>query len=127
MSEYNESNFFETTSAVFDICERPERTPDFVSGSGSEYWYEDGKVIRNSDHWGNGIASCNWWIRDFDMMFCDFMSSYNGFLGIGLIDVCGKTEVCASCDFEGFRDLFEFRKEYDAVASEIGFKVNPLF
>jgi hypothetical protein len=31
-----------------------------VSGSGSRYWYNDEGVVRESDHWGYGIASCTW-------------------------------------------------------------------
>lgn len=38
----------------------PSRTPDFKSNSGSKYWYEGDSVIRESNHWGRTIASCNW-------------------------------------------------------------------
>ena len=127
MTKYDENNFFKATSAVFDICAKPERTPDYVSECGSEYWYADGKVIRNSDHWGYGVASCNWWIREFDMIFVDFMTSCDGFLGVSLRDICGASEVCASCDFNDFRDAYEFRAEYEARGCEIGHKVNRLF
>lgn len=79
-------NFFLNTSAIFTHTnEVPKATPDFVSKSGSRYWYgedERGKyVIRQSDHWSvdmrdedtiekfndnpreyNNIASCFWGI-----------------------------------------------------------------
>jgi len=42
----------------------PDKKPDFVSRSGSKYWYVKDKkaVIRQSDHWGRTIATCNWLI-----------------------------------------------------------------
>ena len=56
----NEDDFFDATAAVFRPAKRPDREPDYVSGSGSRYWYQDGGVYRESDHWGAGVASCNW-------------------------------------------------------------------
>ncbi len=77
-------NFFERTSALFtQIIDTPTTKPDYISRSGSTYWYgedERGKyVIRRSDHWSaivrdeedakafnakpddfNNIASCYW-------------------------------------------------------------------
>ena len=41
--------------------ELPNRTPDFISESGSKYWHEGDTVIRQSDHWGvENMDSCNW-------------------------------------------------------------------
>jgi len=40
--------------------ELPNRSADFISKSGSKYWYEVDSVIRESNHWGRTIASCNW-------------------------------------------------------------------
>lgn len=77
-------NFYEGTSAVFKaIDSKPNRKADYISRSGSMYWYgedEGGKyVIRQSDHWSaivrdaddvkafdakpdnyKNIASCYW-------------------------------------------------------------------
>ena len=77
-------NFFERTSAIFtQITDTPTTKPNYISRSGSTYWYgedERGKyVIRRSDHWSaivrdeedaeafnakpddfNNIASCYW-------------------------------------------------------------------
>lgn len=53
-------NFMHGTFANFSKCERPDRAPDFVSGGGSQYWYEGDKVIRFSDHWNFQVKSCAW-------------------------------------------------------------------
>lgn len=60
-SEFSESNFFVGTEADFVPCAMPNRKPDYISDSGSKYWYEKGGVIRSSNHWGY-VASCNWTI-----------------------------------------------------------------
>lgn len=57
---YGIHNYFMGTTAVFEPCPDPTRSPSFVSKSGSEYWYTDDGVIRRSNHWGTGIASCDW-------------------------------------------------------------------
>lgn len=53
-------SYFKSTKANFTSCDRPDREPDYVSASGSAYWYGDEGVVRSSDHWGKGIASCDW-------------------------------------------------------------------
>lgn len=121
MTTTTTENFFEATAAVFDICETPDRTPDFVSGSGSAYWYENGGVVRCSDHWGYGIASCNWWIRGLDMIHHQSADAFN------LIEAFGTDRVSAFCKFDNFRDVDEFGAEFEAVKREVGFKVNSLF
>jgi len=40
--------------------EVPQVEPNFISRSGSKYWYVEDYVVRQSDHWGRTIASCNW-------------------------------------------------------------------
>lgn len=38
---------------LYKACKKPTRKPDYISGSGSEYWYlKNGGHIRFSDHWG---------------------------------------------------------------------------
>ena len=59
----SEINFFDYTLALFRETEKPDREPDFVSGSGSCYWYYDEGVIRGADHWGNGVANCDWALK----------------------------------------------------------------
>jgi hypothetical protein len=54
-------NFFDRTRADFStVPGHPARPADYVSGSGSRYWYNDEGVVRESDRWGYGIASCTW-------------------------------------------------------------------
>ena len=60
--KYNENNFFEATNANFISCEIPASEPDFTSHSGSKYWYTEDGVIRCSNHWGAGVASCDWYL-----------------------------------------------------------------
>lgn len=56
----NKSNFFIATEANFEQCAKPKREPDYVSDSGSAYWYLAEGVVRQADHWGYRIASCTW-------------------------------------------------------------------
>ena len=55
-------NFFLATAANFKSCKTPTTPPDFVSESGSEYWYTQDGVYRQSNHWGGKIATCSWFI-----------------------------------------------------------------
>lgn len=121
MKSFNENNFFDATAAVFSICATPDRTPDYVSVSGSAYWYENGGVVRNSDHWGYGVASCNWWVREMDMIHHESADAF------ALLDAFGADRVSAFCDFADFRDVDDFRAEWESAKREVSFKVNPLF
>ena len=56
----NEDNFFENTMTIFTQRSKPKTKPDFVSDSGSRYWYSKSGVIRGSAHWGNGVYNCDW-------------------------------------------------------------------
>lgn len=92
---YNEYNFFRATKATFKGCKEPKREPDYVSNSGSEYWYTPKGVIRSSNHWSairpfafksildgrwyNGyrkqcgkIASCHWVLKSNTTDWCGF-------------------------------------------------------
>ena len=60
----NQKNFFKNTIATFkritdEQYEATNSDPDFLSTSGSAYWYTDEGVIRYSNHWGY-VASCIW-------------------------------------------------------------------
>lgn len=59
----DEYTFFTETMVIFNETDDPGREPDFTSGSGSRYWYYKDGVIRGSDHWGNGVALCDWAFR----------------------------------------------------------------
>lgn len=65
----NKNNFFYCTLAVFTPCKRPKKEPDYISKNrvgdvSSEYWYSNEGVVRCSDHWGTGVASCDWALKD---------------------------------------------------------------
>lgn len=72
--------FFIDTEVIWKACKEPRRTPDFVSASGSKYWYGENKkgvfVVRKSDHWckikglihtieidRRRVASCRWHLK----------------------------------------------------------------
>jgi len=60
--EISFSNFHLNTIADFSSIYRsevPSRKPDFISESGSKYWYDGEYVIRQADHWGE-LGECTW-------------------------------------------------------------------
>lgn len=60
----DKDNFFNYTMVNFNqVKNAPDRDPDYVSKSGSKYWYEDDGVYRQANHWGEGVASCDWFIN----------------------------------------------------------------
>jgi len=62
-------DFHESTRAVWrevHLAHLPQRPADFMSPSGSQYWNNKFGVYRLADHWGQGIRSCNWYLRGFD-------------------------------------------------------------
>jgi hypothetical protein len=93
MALFNKDNFMLGTFADFKKCKRPKTDPDFVSDSGSKYWYVDDGVIRASSHWGPGIRTCDWYFegkkrKTWLVGFCkysDFKSikQYNDFAIMG--------------------------------------------
>lgn len=65
----NENNFYINTMANFEEIEKPDREPDYISYNrhfeiSSMYWYTKDGVIRGSDHWGKGVASCDWFLNN---------------------------------------------------------------
>ncbi|AXF52137.1 MAG: minor capsid protein 2 [Podoviridae sp. ctcf755] len=65
----NENNFYINTMANFTEIEKPDRKPDYISYNrrfeiSSMYWYTKDGVIRGSDHWGKGVASCDWFLNN---------------------------------------------------------------
>ena len=57
---YDKNNFYDDTFAEFYPCNAPELDPDYVSDSGSMYWYYPEGVVRGADHWGSDIGDCTW-------------------------------------------------------------------
>lgn len=77
-SAFNSRNFFSGTAADFTSVERPNRAPDYVSDSGSEYWYSAEGVVRGSNHWGTEIASTDWFLDGVDASSFDRSAKGNG-------------------------------------------------
>lgn len=102
--QYNKDNFFNGTYAEFEwsggfqtveeIFAKFGR-PDFISNSGTMYWYWDDGVTRiptDTEHW-NKVGSCIW-RQDFYMD--DFSSDYNfiaGFCEWGNFKPLRKTSI----------------------------------
>lgn len=61
-------NFFNSTIGTFRQLRLKNQdlsslgVPDFVSASGSKYWYKNDNLYRYSNHWGR-VASCVWNIK----------------------------------------------------------------
>lgn len=55
MAKFNKENFCKDTWAIFNSARRPKRDPDYISESGSLYWYTQKGVYRCSNHWVNII------------------------------------------------------------------------
>jgi hypothetical protein len=96
--------FFKSTYANFTVCETPKRNPDYVSDSGSKYWYVENSVVRQSDHWGD-VASCYW-----DINSPETEKEITGF--------------CSLYNFKSIEEVVDFKgeKEFDLV-----FAVLPSF
>ena len=62
--KYTPNNFYKHTGVVFNIRKSaPNRSPDYVSDSGSKYWHTRNGVYRDSCHWGR-VSSCFWIIKE---------------------------------------------------------------
>lgn len=59
----SEMNYFENTLVMYTETKKPKGDPDFESDSGSRYWYSKEGIVRGSDHWGNGVANCDWALK----------------------------------------------------------------
>lgn len=56
---FNRNNFHKRTFCIFRSAATPNRLPDHTSKSGSQYWFGQDGVFRNSNHWGRA-AKCKW-------------------------------------------------------------------
>ena len=62
-------NFFLNTFANFEKISSDERKmlkntkPDFISKSGSTYWYLNGYVYRHSSHFSRDTRTCAWFLE----------------------------------------------------------------
>lgn len=60
--KYHKQNFFKNTYCVFKMVHAQvlkDKEPQYISRSGSKYFYTDEGVYRSSSHWGKA-ASCKW-------------------------------------------------------------------
>ena len=65
---YNDENYFMGTEANWQSAEWPEDGVfDYESRSGSRYIYTDEGVYRMSNHWGSGVATCDWYLDGDDI------------------------------------------------------------
>ena len=55
-------NFHIKTFGIFSRCRTPATKPDFVSNTGSKYWFvdDDQTLVRQAHHWTHKIRSCAW-------------------------------------------------------------------
>lgn len=62
-------NFFESTFANFQKISKEEikmlknTNPNFISKSGSTYWYLNGYVYRHSSHFSRDTRTCAWFLE----------------------------------------------------------------
>lgn len=101
---YNSGNFHRCTAAVWTPVRCPRRKPDYISDSGSRYWYTaDGKaVIRSSNHWGEGVGNCVW-----------FLAGHKRFTqpsdGYGCEESLSGRRFAGYCEFKDFEPAFPRR------------------
>ncbi len=114
MSKISKENFFRFTYANFQQLDReeyPTRSPDFISNSGSKYWYTKEGVIRYSTHWNRHVATCKW-----------FLNNCNAYGGkYGYCKFKDFQEIKGSFDFEQY---FEVGKKYEVLKASYDRKGN---
>lgn len=59
----NSTNFYTCTTANFVGTIMPTSEPDYISDSGSKYWYSEEGVTRVSNHWNDHIRTCSWFLN----------------------------------------------------------------
>lgn len=117
----NKNNFYMTTKATFAPIEKPTTKPDYISASGSRYWYTGEGVIRSSDHWGIEIASCDWFLENGECGYCSFENFEHKELSVAIysktkfegyendIDDMGNYYISINTSFENCYDgMFHF-------------------
>lgn len=61
--DINNHTYFVKTFGQFNFCKTPISSPDYISESGSQYWYTEKGLIRQSDHWGI-VCTCRWFLNE---------------------------------------------------------------
>jgi len=82
-------NFFISTKGYFEeIGNLPEGYKSFFKSKGSEYFIDDKKeyLIRTSNHWGFGIAECDWHLKGYGFLHCGkWQKKHSKSIKIGII------------------------------------------
>lgn len=88
-----------STRATFTPHPVPNRTPDYMSDSGSQYWYTPTGVIRYSNHWNMEIDGCYWELAKGNCGYC----AYTDFVHIPQYVTIYKQSMDSfpSLDFDG--------------------------
>lgn len=120
----NQNNFFYNSIAKFkDIGSRPRRKPDYVSYTkygdiSSEYWYDGDTLIRGSNHWGYGIASCDWAIDSVPIKDNQNVTKTKKIYGkVKFDDIKFKSAIISIDDkfyFAGFDNVLEYTNKFKA-------------
>lgn len=117
-------NFHLSTRATFVPYPKnkiPNRRPDYDSSkkeystSQSKYWYTKDSVIRLSDHWGYGIASCDWFLKGYTDNTAKWWSD----------DGTPVAGICHISNFEDKEPLTAETKEYHKTRIEYFNKLEP--
>lgn len=127
---FNKDNFFMGTEAEWNPVLAPTIEPDYISNSGSAYWYSKNGVIRESNHWGSGIKSTDWYMKG-DREQSSFMdengkrygyANYSDFrMKPYEITVYNRS---GSVDFDKLGDEYEL--DVDTMGTEFAtFKITP--
>lgn len=116
----NKDNFFINSVAEFEqVKRRPTRKPDYVSYNrngeiSSEYWYNGDTLIRGSNHWGNGVSTCDWKLNTSDLKVegLNFTSKVYG--KVKFDDIKFKTTIIKDENGKkhivGFNNVVEYNK-----------------
>lgn len=72
----NAETFHIGSDASFSPATPPEREPDYISPSGSAYWYTVDGVYRNSEIWHSSVEGCDWAV---DGEYCIIPEERTGF------------------------------------------------
>lgn len=92
----NKDNFFVATKATWKGVKAPKRTPDYISNSGSEYWYTPQGVYRKSDHWSHIYINNKYWYGCTRVATCYWTLKLK--YRVDSYDLCGFTS------WDHFRD-----------------------
>jgi len=115
-AKYNKDNFFENTYGVFKQVQLKKYditflgNPDFISTSGSKYWYKGNKLYRYANHW-DYVASCMWKIKGHYNARKDYK--------LGVISFDKFERICNNIEIKGlFSGYFiEKLKELNSLVS----------